>query len=102
MRSQERNTELQKKVHRRTCVREITFLAARPHSYIIFRQFFHLLTPFRLFQFYIEKIIRPCLILMLTLFFDKLSRSIYFQSQYLKHLINVENSFKDDKNNTWV
>ena len=40
MRNQEENIYLQKKVRRRICERNITFLAARPPSYIIFVVFF--------------------------------------------------------------
>ena len=52
MRTQEEQRELQKKVHRRICVRDISFLTARPPIYVIFR----LLPPFCLLQFYVEKI----------------------------------------------
>ena len=39
MRIQEEKTELQKKLHRRSCARDITFLAARPlSSTLILRQ----------------------------------------------------------------
>ena len=43
MRNQEEKIELQKKVHRRICLRDITLLAARPPSYVIFLSFFRLL-----------------------------------------------------------
>ena len=46
--------ELQKKVHRKIFVRDITFLAARP-PYAIFCRFFRLLPLFRLLRFYVEK-----------------------------------------------
>ena len=36
MKNQEKKIELQKKAHRRICVRDITFLAARLPSYVIF------------------------------------------------------------------
>ena len=49
MRNQEVKIELQKKVHRRICVRDITFLAACPSSSVIFCRFF------RLLRFYEEK-----------------------------------------------
>ena len=49
--SSKKKTDLQKKLHRRICVRDITFLAARPLSYVIFR----LLPNFRLLRFYVEK-----------------------------------------------
>ena len=39
MRNQEENIYLQKKVRRRICERNITFLAARPATYIIFVAF---------------------------------------------------------------
>ena len=39
MRNQEGKIELQKEIHRRICVRQITFLAARAPSYVIFCQF---------------------------------------------------------------
>ena len=55
MRIQEEKSELQKKVRRRICVREISFLAPRPPSYVIFYCFFRLLPPFHLLQFYTEK-----------------------------------------------
>ena len=45
----EEKIELQKKVHRRVCVRNITFLAARSASQVIFCGFF------RLIRFYAEK-----------------------------------------------
>ena len=37
--------ELQKKVHKKNCMRDITFLAARPPSYVTFYCFFRLLPP---------------------------------------------------------
>ena len=40
---QEGNIELQKKVHRRICMRDITFLTARPPSYVIFCCFLSIL-----------------------------------------------------------
>ena len=46
--------ELQKKVHRKIFVRDITFLAARP-PYAIFCRFFRLLPLFRLLRFSAEK-----------------------------------------------
>ena len=55
MRIQEENTKLHKKVERRICVRDITLLAAHPPSYVIFCRFIHLLSPFGLLQFYVEK-----------------------------------------------
>ena len=46
MRNQEGKIELQKKVHRRICMRDIAFLAARPPSYVpFFVAFFCLLAP---------------------------------------------------------
>ena len=39
-------------MHRIDRVREITFLSARPPSYVILCRFFRLLPPFRLLQFY--------------------------------------------------
>ena len=48
MRIQEKRIELWKKVHRRICVREVTFLAARS-PYVIFSR------RFCLFQFYVEQ-----------------------------------------------
>ena len=48
---QDEKIELQENVHRRTCVRDITYLAARSASNIICR-FFRLLSPFRLLRFY--------------------------------------------------
>ena len=50
-----KDTELQEKVHRRVCVRAITFLVTRPPSYAIF-SLFCLLSPFCQLRFYIEKI----------------------------------------------
>ena len=55
MRNQEGKIELQKKEHRRICLRVNTFLAARPPSYIIFCRFFLLLPAFGLFRFYVQK-----------------------------------------------
>ena len=49
---QEEKIELQEKLHRRTCVRYIICLVARPPSDVIFCCFFHLLAPFRLLRFY--------------------------------------------------
>ena len=49
MRNQEEKIELQKKVRRRVCVRDIIFLAARTPFHVIFCRFF------RLLQFYEEK-----------------------------------------------
>ena len=43
MKNQEENIELQKKVHGRSFVRDITFLTARPSSYVVFCRFFGLL-----------------------------------------------------------
>ena len=55
MRNQEEKFELQKKVRRRVCVSQITFLAAHPPFYVIFCRFFRLLPSFRLLQFSVEK-----------------------------------------------
>ena len=55
MRIQEEQIELQKKVERRICVKDISFLAARPSSYVIFCRFFRLLPPFCLLRFHVEK-----------------------------------------------
>ena len=53
MRKQEGKIELQNlEIHRRICVKDITFLASRPMSFLLF---FHLLLPFCLLRFYIEK-----------------------------------------------
>ena len=52
--NQEGMIELQKKVHRRICMRNIFFLATRPSTYVIFSRFVRLLSPFFLFQFYVE------------------------------------------------
>ena len=54
--NQEGKIELQKKVDRRICLRDNTFLAARPPSYVIFSRFFLLLTAFGLFRFYVQKV----------------------------------------------
>ena len=43
--NQEEKIELQKKVHRTICVRDITLLAARSSFYVIFCWFLHLLPP---------------------------------------------------------
>ena len=51
-----RRHELQKRVHRSTCVEENTFLAARPSFYVIFCHFFRLLPVFRQLRFYVKKI----------------------------------------------
>ena len=40
MRIKEEKVELHENVHRRICVRDITFLAARPPSYVTFVTFF--------------------------------------------------------------
>ena len=53
MRKQEGKIELQNlEIHRRICVKDITFLASRPMSFLLF---FHLLLPFCLLRFYVEK-----------------------------------------------
>ena len=52
MKIQEEKIELQKKVHRKTCVTSITFLAECPASYVIFCSFFRLLPHFCLLRFY--------------------------------------------------
>ena len=44
-----------KKVFRTICVRYITFLAARPLSYVIFCRFFRLLPHRHLLQFYVKE-----------------------------------------------
>ena len=56
MRNQEGKIGLKKKVHIEICVRDITFLAACPPSYVICCYFFCLLPPFCLFRFYAEKV----------------------------------------------
>ena len=43
MRNQEGRIELRKKIHRQSCVRQITFLAAYPRFYVIFWRFLCLL-----------------------------------------------------------
>ena len=43
MGNQKEKIELQKKIHRRSCVREIPFLPAYPRSFLIFCRFFCLL-----------------------------------------------------------
>ena len=40
MKNQEKKIGLHKRVHRRICVRDITFLAAHPPSYVMFCRFF--------------------------------------------------------------
>ena len=55
----EEKIELQKRVHRSTCVGENTFLAARPSFYVIFCRFFRLLPAFRQLRFYVKKIFCP-------------------------------------------
>ena len=55
MKIQEEKIELQKKVHRKTCVTSITFLAECPASYVIFCSFFRLLPHFCLLRFYTEE-----------------------------------------------
>ena len=65
MRIQEEKIGLQKKVHRRFCVSDITFLTASSSSYVNFYCIFRLLPPFRLLQFYIENnffahCLQPC------------------------------------------
>ena len=45
MRHQEGKIELQKNVQRRICVRDITFLTARPPFYVVFCCFLCLLSP---------------------------------------------------------
>ena len=56
MRNQEEKIALHKQVHRRICVKSITFLIVRPPSYVIFCRFFRLHPPFRLLWFYLKKI----------------------------------------------
>ena len=48
MRIQEQKIQLEKNLHRRIWVRDITLLAPRPLSYGIFCRFFRLLSPFPL------------------------------------------------------
>ena len=55
MRIQEKKIELQKKVHRRICVRDITFLATRPSSYVIICSIFRLFVSILLLQLHVEK-----------------------------------------------
>ena len=55
MRIQEKKIELQKKVYRRICVRDITFLATRPSSYVIICRTFRLFISIRLLQLHVEK-----------------------------------------------
>ena len=55
MRIQEVKIELQKRVHKRICVRDITFLAACPNYYVICWNVFCLLLLFGPLQFYVEK-----------------------------------------------
>ena len=55
MRIQEKKIELQKKVHRRICVSDITFLATRPSSYVIICRIFRLFVSIRLLQLHVEK-----------------------------------------------
>ena len=43
MRNQKEKVESQKKIHKGICVRDMTFMAARSHSYISFCRFFRLL-----------------------------------------------------------
>ena len=54
MRNQEGKIALHKQVHRRICVKSITFLIVRRPSYVIFCRFFRLLPPFRLLWFYLK------------------------------------------------
>ena len=51
MRNEKGKIKLQKKVHRRIYVRDISFLAALPPSYVVFCPFFRLLSPFLLLRF---------------------------------------------------
>ena len=55
MKIQKEKIELQKKVHRKTCVTGITFLVERPASYVILWSFFWLFLPFYLLRFYTEE-----------------------------------------------
>ena len=58
MRNQEGKMELHKTVHKRICVKDITFFWL--HALLLmsfFVVFFHLLPPFCLLRFYLEKII---------------------------------------------
>ena len=55
MKIQAEKIESQKKVHRKTCVRDINFLDARPTSYVISCCIFRLLPPFRLLRFYTKE-----------------------------------------------
>ena len=45
MRNQEEKIELQQKVNRKVCVRDVTFLTAHPPFYVIFCCFLRLLPP---------------------------------------------------------
>ena len=57
--SKKETTDLQKKVHIRICLRNITFLAICPPSYVFFCCFFRLLALFHLPWFYVEKNCAP-------------------------------------------
>ena len=46
-------------MHGRVCVRDITFLVARPPSYAIFCRYFRLLPPFCQLRFYVERNLAP-------------------------------------------
>ena len=61
MRIQEEKTELQKKVRRSICVRDITFLATRPPFYVIFCCFFRLLRFYVKNKILFQKTRAPCL-----------------------------------------
>ena len=56
MRNQEGKIKLQKNVHRRICLWDSIFLAARPPSYVIFCRFILLHPAFDLFRVYVQKI----------------------------------------------
>ena len=100
MRIQEEKIELQKKVHGKICVRDITFLAVRSPVDVIFCRFF------RLLQFYVEKIYPDYMCLVLLMLFKSINKrnskrfnsrvySLFFiMSIFLKHLWLIPNILK--------
>ena len=69
MRNQEEiKIELQKKVHKRICVRDITFLTARPPFYVIFCCFLRLLPPLPQLTQVAEWPLYRCMILVWVVF----------------------------------
>ena len=61
--NQKEKVELQMEVHRKTCVRDITFMVAHPPSYVNFCHFFRLLRSYVIFFFFYFPLPLVCTVL---------------------------------------